>query len=110
MGVWGVSVSSGGVRVEVMMWMPEPVEVAWRMRQAVGWARLAISARWSVEKGTVGSASGGEGAGRMRQGVGWARLAISARWSVEKGTVGSASRVEMTVKPLLARMGRRRAA
>ena len=34
-----------------------PLSVAWRMRQAVGWAWLAISARWSVVKVTVGSDS-----------------------------------------------------
>src|SRR5438128_11622825 len=37
--------------------MPLPLEVAWRMRQAVGWAWLPISARWSVVKGTAGSIS-----------------------------------------------------
>src|ERR1700678_623486 len=40
-----------------MMWMPWPLEVAWRMRHAVGRAWLAISARWSVVKRTVGSLS-----------------------------------------------------
>src|SRR5271168_104679 len=53
---WGSS-SSLGARDEVMTWTPEPLEVAWRMRQAAGWAWLAISARWSVVKRGTGSLS-----------------------------------------------------
>ena len=37
------------------MWMPEPLPVAWRMRQTAGWSWLAISARWSVVKAAAGS-------------------------------------------------------